>query len=375
MMTSTIQVENTVPFAEFYTKEPLFSSSQQEIPEDCGEEFPSSRKQPQFPKAKAKTPFPFDVQPLSFVDKSPEDYFSFYNPSIIGSLNNSMYYVAVREASFNYCPGHENNRSQFFSRIHLGITDDPRGPAKYCGTFTEGSRRRVFKGPQDPRLVYIAPHGSNGTKSLHMIFFNDYTIHLSQVHFSVSGNDCSVKVTNRLRLWVNESQRRQKNWMFIPDRTTPDGEPLFAYKLNPLQVLRVNMTTGEGIVISSQPSLKCVPGLRGSSMLLHHPTQPNVFIGIAHEQLRERRYYSRVISIKEYEPQKYQLIGMSDRFGIPPNNEDICVEKIHFIPSILYGDKTNKTIILTMGYMDCTIHTVQVQTTDLLSSIKPIQCS
>lgn len=354
------------------------SKSPQNVPappkEECPEDFIYKNGVVQFPKAKAKTPFPFDVQPLSFINKNPEVNFSFYNPSIIGSLDNSKYYVAVREASFNYCPNHVHDRPQDFSRIHLGIADNPIGPAKFCSTFNEGSRRRRFKGPQDPRLMYITPHGSK-TKSLHMMFFNDWTIHLSQVHFSESKSGCSATVTNRLRLWVNDTQRMQKNWMLIPDRTTQDGQPLFAYKFNPLEVLRVNMTSGEGVVISSQPQLKCVPGIRGSSMFLHHPTEPNVFIGIVHEQLRGRRYYSRVISIKEYEPLKFKVTGISDRFGIPQNNETPCVDRIHFTPSIFYPDKTNKSIVITMGYMDCTIHTIQVKTTDFLSSIKPIDCS
>ena len=102
-------------------------------------------------------------------------------------------------------------------------------------------------------------------------------------------------------MWVNGTDRKsmQKNWMFIPNSTTPDEKPLFVYKLNPLEVIAINMETGEGNVMSSQPKLNCVPGLCGNTMFLHHPTKPNVFIGIAHETLTSHRYFaSRVITLE-----------------------------------------------------------------------------
>ena len=204
------------------------------------------------------------------------------------------------------------------------------------------------------------------------------TIHLAQVHFNITNHGCSVQVTNVLDMWVNGTDRKsmQKNWMFIPNSTTPDEKPLFVYKLNPLEVVAINMETGEGDVVSSQPKLDCVPGLRGNSMFLHHPTKPNVFIGISHETVsRRRNYYSRVITIEEFEPQHFRLTGMSDRFGIPEHNDDICMHNTHFITSMIYTDESKESVVIGMGYMDCTPHTVLVKTSDLLSSIKPLSCS
>ena len=226
--------------------------------------------------------------------------------------------------------------------------------------------------------MYITPLGNNKTPTLHMTFIHDMTIHLAQVHFNITNHGCSVQVTNVLDMWVNGTDRKsmQKNWMFIPNSTTPDEKPLFVYKLNPLEVVAINMETGEGDVVSSQPKLDCVPGLRGNSMFLHHPTKPNVFIGISHETVsRRRNYYSRVITIEEFEPQHFRLTGMSDRFGIPEHNDDICMHNTHFITSMIYTDESKESVVIGMGYMDCTPHTVLVKTSDLLSSIKPLSCS
>lgn len=101
----------------------------------------------------------------------------------------------------------------------------------------------------------------------------------------------------------------------------------------------------------------------------------NVFIGIAHETLTSHRYFaSRVITMEEFKPRHFRLTGMSDRFGIPSHNDDICVDRIHFPSSMMYADDNKETIVISMGYMDCTIHTVKVKTLDLLSSVKPLSC-
>ena len=301
-----------------------------------------------------------------------------YNPTGILSPDNSRYFIAIREGSCPLCPGY-NVPPPYRNQVDFGIADNPRGPVKFCSLFTLRSRGyRMFNGPEDARFMYIAPPGSNGNKTLHMIYVLDKTLHLSQVHYSVFDQNCSAKVTNILDIWAHGTNKNsvQKNWMFIPDSTTSDGKPLFVYKLNTLEVLAIDMKTGEGNIVSSQPKLRCIPNLRGSTMFLHHPSKPNVFIAIAHENDSERHnYYSRVITIEEYEPQHFRLTGMSDRFGIPPHNDEICIDRIHFMSSMMYGDQNNETIIISMGYLDCTIHTVQVPTSHFLSSVKPLSCS
>ena len=299
------------------------------------------------------------------------------NPTIIKAPENNKYFVALRETSYHFCPWHNHHRWSYESRVVFGAADNPRGPVKYCSTFTDHSGRTMFNGPEDPRFMFITPPGNNGKKVLHITHILDGTTHLSQVHFNISGDNCTAKETNRLQLWVSGTNKNtlQKNWMFIPDSTTPDGKPLFAYKLNPLEVLAINMKTGEGTVVSSQPEVSCVPKLRGTTMFLHHPTKPNTFIGIAHETLTSHRYFaSRVITMEEFKPQHFRLTGMSDCFGIPSHNDDICVDRIHFPSSMMYADDNKETIVISMGYMDCTIHTVQVKTLDLLSSVKPLSC-
>ena len=369
----------TLPKPQNRIAEPNYTvvSSTLPLPQGCGEEFPSNDGWFGYTKVRARTPFPYHVADLSFTNRKPDNDYTFLNPSIIAAPDNDKFYVALREASYHFCPGHGNYRSSYESRIVFGVADNPRGPAKYCSTFTDHSGRTMFNGPEDPRFMYIAPPGSNGKKILHISHVLDGTMHLSRVNYTLSGNSCTAQETNRLQMWVSGTNRNmlQKNWMFIPDSTTSDGKPLFAYKLNPLEVLGIDMTTGEGKVVSSQPQLSCVPKLRGTTMFLHHPSKPNVFIGIAHETLTSQRYFaSRVITIEEYKPYHFKLTGMSDRFGIPSRNDDICVDRIHFPSSMMYGDENNKTIIISMGYMDCTIHTVQVPTSHFLSSVKPLSC-
>ena len=352
------------------------------LPPDCGEDFSGDEKVDLGgkDKARARTPFPFDVQALTFENKIPEDGFTFMNPSIVMAPENNRYLIAVREASHHFCPGHVivYTGHTFESRVLFGVADNPRGPVKYCSTFSQRSPvYRMFYGPEDPRFIYLSSPGKKGKKTLYMTYVLDGTMHLSQVHYTVSKNGCKAKETNRLQMWVSGTNKNlmQKNWMFIPDSTTPDGKPLFAYQLNPLKVLAINMKTGEGRLVSAQHRLDCVPSLRGSTMFLHHPTKPNVFIGIAHETVsRRRNYYSRVIMVEEFKPQLFRLTGMSDRFGIPSHNDNICVDRIHFPSSMMYADDNKETIVIGMGYQDCTIHTVQVKTSDLLSSVKPLSC-
>ena len=346
------------------------------LPQGCGEKFAVTQEDHLYTYVRASVPFPYDVKLLGFKNKKPEDNFYFYNPSIIGAPDNSMYYMAIRESGIHHCPEIRNITSTV-TQVAFGVSENPRGPAKYCTTFYENSTQKGFNGPEDPRFMYIAPPGSNGTKILHMMTLNDRKVSLHQVHFSITKKGCSTNVTNSLQMWLNETvkQKMQKNWMFIPDSTTADGEPLFAYKLNPLEVLGINMTTGEGTIVSSQPKLSCVPNIRGNTMFLRHPTQSNVFFGIAHEQFLKRRYTSRVISIEEYEPHHFKMTGMSDWFGIPSRSGDICVNRIHFPASMMYTDNNKETIVIGMGYMDCTAHSVQVRTRDIISSIKPLSCS
>ena len=365
------------PFSFFTQPSNKEQSPQTPLPEGCVEEFPFAYGKPQELKARTNTIFPFDVQLLTMIDKQPEKNFSFFNPSIIASTEENKYFVAIREADFNYCLDRSNMTPPFQSRIHLGISDNPRGPAKYCSTFTEFIEDVSFSGPEDPRFIYVTDPGNNGKKNLYINYVLDGTMHLSQVHFHISEDNCTAQETNRLQMWMSGTDKDtvQKNWMFIPDSTTSDGRPLFVFKLNPLKVIAINMETGEGNTVSSQPQLGCVPNLRGSSMFLHHPTKPNVFIGIAHETVGKRRnYYSRVITIEEFEPQHFRLTGMSDRFGIPEHNDDICMHNTFIISSMTYTDNNKETIVISMGYMDCTPHSVQVKTSDLLSSVKPLSC-
>ena len=79
--------------------------------------------------------------------------------------------------------------------------------------------------------------------------------------------------------------------------------------------------------------------------------------------------------MEEFKPQHFRLTGMSDRFGIPEHNDDICMHNTHFIISMIYTDESKESVVIGMGYMDCTPHTVLVKTSDLLSSIKPLSCS
>ena len=367
------------PFSCF-TPIPNTESSSQSLaplPEGCVEEFPFFYGKPQALKARVKSIFPFDVQLLTLLGKKPEKNYSFYNPSIIASEEENQYFMAFREADFNFCPNRGNLTPPYYSRIHFGISDNPRGPAKYCSTFTtKNSTNDLPNGPEDARFVYITPPGSK-TPVLHMTFIHERNIHLAQVHYNITNQSCTAQVTNILDMWVNGTKKKsmQKNWMFIPYSTTPDGRPLFAYKVNPLKVLAVNMTSGEGTVVSSQPQLGCVPIIRGNTMFLQHPTKLNVFIGIVHEKESQRyNYYSRVITIEEFKPQQFQLIGVSDRFGFPEHNGDICMHNTHFTSSMMYADETKESVIIGMGYMDCTPHSVKVKTSDLLSSVKPPSC-
>ena len=367
--------------SSFFTQSFSTESSSQHmvpLPEGCVEEFPTTGGNPQELKARVKTIFPFDVQLLTLLGKEPEDKFSFFNPSIIASAEENKYFVALRESNFNFCPSRGVLRAPFQSKIHFGISDNPRGPVKFCSTFTDYQRGYTYNGPEDPHFFYMTDPRNQGEKVLHFTHVLGGTMHLSQVHFNNSGSNCTAKETNHLQMWMSGTNKNtiQKNWVFIPDSTTSDGRPLFVYKLNPLEVIAINMETGEGNTVSSQPKLDCVPNLRGYAVFLHHPTKPNVFIGIAHETVGKRRnYYSRVITVEEFEPQYFRLTGMSDRFGIPEHNDDICMHNTHYISSIMYADDNKETIIIGMGYMDCTPHTVLVKTSDLLSSVKPISCS
>ena len=267
------------------------------LPEGCGEDYLTNQIHPKYMKARVRIGFPFDVQLLNITGKEPENQYSFYNPTIIASTEEkNRYFVAFREADFTLCHHKYRTTPPYHSRIHFGISDNPRGPVKYCSTFSgQGSRVNVPNGPEDPRFIYITPPGNNKTPILHMTYILYRTIHLAQVHFNITSQGCTAQMTNTLDMWASGTDKNstQQNWMLIPDSTTSDGRPLFVYKLNPLEVIAINMETGEGNTVSSQPKLNCVPSLRGNTMFLHHPTKPNVFIGIAHETVGKRRnYYS-----------------------------------------------------------------------------------
>ena len=286
---------------------------------------------------------------------------------------------AIRESSCHYCPGHVNNHRVYYSFVLFGYAPTARGPMQYVGKFSRimrGRKRLSYQGPEDPRFMFFPDPNNTSKKGLFLMTVLNGTLHMSRLHFNRTKDTVSIREDGRVQLWLKGTDRfkPQKNWMYIPDAVAPNGQPLLCYKLNPMEVVSVNLNNGTATYVSRQPKNKCVPNLRGSSNFLRHPTKPNVFIGIGHETiLPEGVYYSRVVSMEEYAPNKFRLVGMSDRFGIPTNNTHTCVNRIHYPSSISYADN-KETITIGMGYMDCTVHTAVVKTTHFLAAIKPVSC-
>ena len=327
---------------------------------------------------RAHTPFPFDVQPLLFESRVPLPDFSFMNPSIVPAPDGHGFIFAVRESSCHFCEGHVNDHRVYFSTDLFGYAPTLHGPMHYSGNFThifpDPDVKIHTQGPEDPRFMFLPDPNNTGSKGLFLMTVLNGTLHMSRLRFNRTQDRVSIREDGRVQLWLNgtDKYKPQKNWMYIPDAVAPNGNPLLCYKLNPMEVVSVNLTNGTATYISRQPRNKCVPDLRGSSNFLHHPTKPNIFIGIGHETiLPEGVYYSRIVSMEEYAPTKFRLVGMSDRFGIPTNNTHTCVNRIHYPSSISYSDN-KETIVIGMGYMDCTIHTVVVKTAHFLATIKPI---
>lgn len=329
---------------------------------------------------RAHTPFPFDVQELHFESSVPLPIHSLMNPSIAPAPDGNGIIFAIRESTFHYCNGNPIDSRMYLSHVLFGTAPTARGPIRFSSNFThlfpENQPPIVFHGPEDPRFMYFPNPKSPTGKSLFLMTVLNGTLHMSRIHFNRTTEGVSIKEGNRVQLWLEGTPKHktQKNWMHIPDTMAPDGKPLLCYKLNPLEVVSVDLKSGAATYVSQQPQIKDTPEIRGNTNFLHHPTKPNVFIGIGHEIVPPGIYYSHIVSIEEYAPAKFRLVGISDPFGLPINNTHPCVNRIHFPSSILYGDN-KESIIIGMGYMDCTAHTVVVKTSDFLATIKPISLS
>ena len=327
----------------------------------------------------AHTPFPFDVQQLLFESRAPLPDFSFMNPSIMPAPDGHGFIFAIRETSCHSCHGHVNNHHVYYSTVLFGYAPTARGPMHYSGNFSHIIKWKVtvhFQGPEDPRFMSFPDPNNPKRKGLYLMTVLGGTLHMSHLVFNRTQDGVFIHENGHVQLWLKGTfkSKPQKNWMYIPDAVAQNGHPLLCYKLNPMEVVSVDLNSGLATYVSQQPKNKCVPNLRGSSNFLHHPTKPNIFTGIGHETiLPEGVYYSRIVSMEEYAPMKFRLVGMSDRFGLPTNKSHTCVNCIHYPSSISYTDN-KETITIGMGYMDCTVHTVVVKTSHFLNALKPVPC-
>lgn len=346
---------------------------------ECADDFPHDVEMDKLNDflANGHTPFAYSVKPLVLHGREQPPDFSRTNPSVMPAPDGHGYLVAVRETTFQFCPGHQNFAHRSFeSRILLGVSDTPEGPVEFCGLMTKHYKKRArYKGPEDPRFVLHTT--AAGVQETYLMNVLDRALQLSRVEFVHTEGRCVARETSRVPLWLEGTprKRRQKNWLFLPGRQSAEGMPLLVYRLNPLEVISVNVTTGIAHTVSREAAHNCVPDLRGSTNLLPHPTQPHTFFGIGHETVFHAVYYSRAITVEEYAPLRFRLTGISERFGIPKENNTQCMHRIHYPSSLVFLDAAKEDLVISMGYMDCTTHSVRVRFDDFMDSIKPIKCN
>lgn len=352
---------------------------------------------------------PVDVNPLVVHGRAAPTWFHHFNPSVasVPSANGTsqlLHVAAVREASLHNCPAYVAwlNPLRFLhvsSRIVLAVAEPGAGvggPFRACSVLEKRERtpHTLYQGIDDARIFVYS--SSSGTPQLgativinnHM-FVSRFEVHVRNDNDNGEIAECSIRETHRAAVHVAGTPRgtKEKNWMHVPDS---GAVPRFVQRLNPLTVVALDLASGEAAVVSRAPVRTCVPrGLRGSTNLLPHPTRAGVFIGLAHEKVVRYPpiviafFTTRVVAVEavsgddaqqQEDEGGYRLIGMSSAFRLPAETHATTAHRIQYPMSLAYADSTRATISIAMGYMDCTAHTLDINTTDLLSLLQPLDC-
>eukprot|EP00727_Mastigamoeba_balamuthi_P010998 m51a1_g6520 hypothetical protein (403) ;mRNA; f:278640-280635 len=310
------------------------------------------------------------------MDRPSESGYYLFNPSLAryrGSL-----VLAIREGNLNNCPSFASwldlrRFAKVDSRVLLARAPDSAAalarPLHAQRTLTNDAEGVFYHGVDDPRVI-VGPDNASLYATVvqnNRLFVSTFSDNLEET--------MRVKVVPQ---WPG-AYPKQKNWMHVPRPQQRAGSLLFVQWLNPLALAELDPATGHArLAFATNRTVDMPAGLRGSTNFIPHPTIPGRYFAIAHE--KEELYppivisffKSRMVEIEEREGE-WAVTGMSDPFALPSGAETTRVHRIHYPTSMVYESDADKaTLMIGMGFMDCSAHIVHVRTADLLALIKPL---